>query len=342
MVDGNGRGIFFSGGVAGEKQEDENDSNKSDLTTSSQNQNSSDENSNHEGEKEKDLQDGKVMKLYKSPRFTGYLTMFLSSIINYHGVIVSLNTTDVHVIASTGGQRRYGYIVALVACVVSGFCVICHLDRFSCIANIWENKLFAPKSNFETILDVSLLLWSFTAVVIQTTSSGIAGDGKGQYNIYFSTWFFLFCAISVVESKMMEYDWPSIKTFIKSWPHRSPGWIAILVSDFFTLWWYVDMYTTYDISTVKEEDLDPMLVSYYGSISNTQYELLLLIAAATLLPTIAFVFIEIFRDSSEDKKGSVETYIEAFCLFSLAGAWITAVCVATTPGGFAAVRTVKT
>lgn len=262
--------------------------------------------------------------------------MFLSSIINYHGVIVSLDTTDVHVIGSTGVQRQYGYIVALMTCVVSGFCVLCHFDRFTCLAKIWTNTLFVPKSKFETILDLSLLVWWFMAVVIQTRAKGIAGDGKGQYNIYFSTWFCLFCAISVVESKMMEHDWPSIKAFIKSWPHRAPGWIAILTADFFTLWWYVDLYTTY-ISNVNEDELDPMLFTYYGSIPNMQYELLLLVAAATLLPASIFVFIEIFRDSSEDKKGSIETYIEAFCLFSLACVWIPTVCVATTPGGFAAV-----
>ena len=265
--------------------------------------------------------------------------MFLSSIINYHGVIVSLDATDVHVIGSTGVQRQYGYIAALITCVVSGFCVLCHLDSFTCLSKLWTDNLFAPKSKFETILDLSLLVWWFMTVVIQTRADGIAGDGKGQYNIYFSTWFCLFCAISVVESKMMEHDWPSIKSFIKSWPHRSPGWIAILTSDFFTLWWYVDLYTTY-ISSVNEDELDPKLFTYYGSIPNMQYELLLLVAAATLLPACIFVFIEIFRDSSEDKKGSIETFIEAFCLFSLACVWIPAVCVVTTPGGFAAVSVV--
>jgi hypothetical protein len=319
--------------------EDE-DSDKPRPTTSLRNRKDNDVNDTVEGEGQ-DSEEGKGLKLYKSPRLLGYLTMFMSSVINYHGVIVSRNTSDVHVIASTGVQRQYGYIVALISCVVSGSCVICHLDSFSFLANTWK-KLFAKKSKFETILDFSLLLWWFIAVIIQTRSSGIAGDGKGQYNIYFSTWFCLFCAISVAESKCMEYDWPSVKTFIKSWPNRAPGWIAILASDFFTLWWYVDIYTTYDISTAKEEDLNPKLVSYYGSISDTQYELLLLVAAATLLPTSAFVFMEIFRDSAEYKKGSVETHIEAFCLFTLACAWIPGVCVATTPGGFAAVSVEKT
>ena len=329
MVDRSPIGQDSPGVTADTEPEDENDS--------SQNRKSIDENGPTGLENENDAGEGKARKLYKSPRFTGYLTMFLSSIINYHGVIVSLYTTDVNIIASTVGQRQYGYIVAVISCVASGFCVICHLDTFSCLAKIWTNNLFAPKSKFETVLDCSLLFWWFTAVIIQTRSSGIAGDGKGQYNIYFSAWFCLFCSLSVVESKMMEHDWPSIKTFIKSWPHRSPGWIAILASDFFTLWWYVDKYTTY-ISASNYDNIDPKLVSYYGSIASFQYELLLLLAATTLLPTAAFVFIEIFRDSSEDKKGSVEIYIEGFCLLFLACGWIPAVCVVTIPGGFAAVR----
>mmetsp|Transcript_22196 Transcript_22196/g.52763 ORF Transcript_22196/g.52763 Transcript_22196/m.52763 type:complete len:464 (+) Transcript_22196:104-1495(+) len=323
------------GAIADAESEDDNHSEISGPTTSEPNRELSETKITDEKEKTIDPKEEKDVKLSKSPRFTGYLTMFLSSIINYHGVIVSQNTTDVHVIASTGVQRQYGYIVALISCLASGFCVVCHLDRISCFASTWKNKLFAPKSKFETILDFSLLLWWCMAVVIQTRADGIAGDGKGQYNIYFSSWFCLLCAISAVESKMMEYDWPSIKRFIKSWPHRSPGWIAILASDFFTLWWYVDIYITYVTSSMREERLNPMLVSYYGSISSTQYEILILVAAATLLPATGFVFIEIFRDSSEDKRGSLETYIEAFCLFSLACAWIPGVCVATTPGGFA-------
>lgn len=332
MADRNAREDNFSGAMYGAKPEDGENSKK----PGGPSKKNGDTISSCEGEAGIDSKEEIVMKLYKSPRFTGYLTMFLSSIINYLGVIVSQNTTDVHVIASTRGQRQHGYIVALMSCVVSGFCVICHLDRFSCFANMWEKNLFAPKSKFETILDFSLLLWWFMATVIQTRCSGIAGDGKGQYNIYFSTWFCLFCALSAVESKMMEYDWPSIKTFIKSWPHRSPGWIAILVLDFFTLMWYVDVYTTYDGFSVKEESLNPMLASYYGSISHTQYHLLIFVAGATLFPTSAFVFMEIFRDSSKDKKGSVETYIEAICLLFLACVWIPGVCIATTPGGLAA------
>ena len=287
--------------------------------------------------------DSSERKLYKSPRFTGYLIIFLSSIINYHGLLVSEGDPDegeVHVIASTLVQRQYGYVAAIVSCMASGFCLVCHLDIYSCLANTWQNNLFAPKSKFETILCVFLLSWWFTVVIIQTRALGIAGDGKGQHNIFFSTWCCFLCAISIVESKMMEHDWPSIKSFIKSWPHRAPGWIAILVSDFFLLWWYVDIYITYYSFSTKE-DPNPMLASYYASISDKQTEILIFVAAATLLPSGAFVFMEIFRVSSDNKKGPVETYVEAIFLLLLACAWIPVVCVATTPGGIAAVRAIK-
>ena len=104
------------------------------------------------------------------------------------------------------------------------------------------------------------------------------------------------------------------------------------------------MYTTYK-DTILElphqtgnnvtGDVSPALKSYYGKIPNSQYNGMLFVAAATLLPTAAFVFMEIVRH--EDKKSGFETYLEGISLLLLACAWIPAVCVATTPGGFAVV-----
>lgn len=117
--------------------------------------------------------DEERQQLYKSPRLKGYLTIMLSSIINFHGVLVSQdkstnNDAEDSVITSTEVQRYYGYTVALVSSCVAGFCVICHLDTYSCLANTWKNKLFAPKAKFETLLDGMLVLWWFMAVIIQT------------------------------------------------------------------------------------------------------------------------------------------------------------------------------
>ena len=115
----------------------------------------------------------KQIKLYKSPRLTGYLTIFLASVINFHGVVVSESSDQNHAVTSNETQRNYGYTVALVSSVVSGCVLVCHLDRWSCFADTYRNNLFARKSNFETILDILLLLWWFMAVIIQTRYENI-------------------------------------------------------------------------------------------------------------------------------------------------------------------------
>ncbi len=163
---------------------------------------------------------------------------------------------------------------------------------------------------------------------------GIAGDGKEQYNLYYSIWCCLCVSIWTMESKMTEYGWPTIKVFVKSWPYRAPGWISIFVFDFFTLFWYVDIY----INTAQNLDrVDEQLVHIYSDIPKSQYEWLLFVSAATLLPSGAFIFVEIFRDSSANEKAGVESYAEGVCLLLLTVAWIPSVIVATTPGGFASV-----
>lgn len=149
---------------------DKEDSKEADPTSMTGNEeNNSNNDVGNSGYNEQEATDGskqpeKEIKLYKSPRLTGYLTMFLASIINFHGVISTTGTTDL----TNETQRMYGYTVALVSSVASGFCVLCHLDRCSCLANTWKNNLFAPKSRFEAMLDVLLLLWWFMAVIIQT------------------------------------------------------------------------------------------------------------------------------------------------------------------------------
>ena len=167
---------------------------------------------------------------------------------------------------------------------------------------------------------------------------GIAGDGKEQYNIYYSTWFCVLSALFTFESKVTEYGFPTFKTFIKSWPFRAPGWIAILISDFFLLWWYVDLY----INTKQNPDrVADQLEYFYKDIPQSQYEWLIFVASATLLPSAVFIFAEIFRDSSaadsNNEKPKMEVYIEGLSLLILTFGWIPSNIVVTTPGGFASV-----
>jgi hypothetical protein len=279
----------------------------------------------------------KIFKLYKSPRFKGYFLILLSSVINFHSIGVSQDTTDVSIVVPSSEQVGYGLTVSLISAIITGIAVLFHLLSWftcDCFVNRWALKLFAPKAKIELFGDIFLLLWWFLATVIQTGVRGIAGDGKEQYNIYYSTWFCTLAALFCLESKLTEYDWPSIKTFVKSWPNRAPGWIAILVFDFFAVIWYVDLY----INTAQNPDrVADSLKPFWGEIPKSQYEWLIFVASVTLLPAAAFIFAEIFRDSSNEnsEKPPFETKVEGIVLLLLTIGWIPSVIVATTPGGFA-------
>ena len=291
--------------------------------------------SNDKDENAEEATPAKSIKLYKSPRFKGYFFILLSSIINYRSVAVSTDTSDISAVVPSSEQVAYGITVSLISCIATGLCVLVHLDNCSCFKELWKTKLFAPKSKFESMLDVFLLLWWFIAVCIQTGVRGIAGDGKEQYNIYYSTWFCTVAALFCLESKITEFGFPSFKKFIKSWPNRAPGWIAILITDFFVIFWYVDLYVN---TKQHPERVADQLQPAWDDIPSSQYEWLIFVASATLLPAAAFIFAEIFRDSSQEnsEKSSLETNIEGLCLLGLMLAWIPSVIVTTTPGGFAA------
>ena len=131
---------------------------------------------------------------------------------------------------------------------------------------------------------------------------------------------------------MEDYGWSSFRGFITSWPYRAPGWIAIWLSCFFTLFWYLDLF----LNTAQDDGRIPeTLRPFYQTIPRSQYQWLLFVAAFTLLPSSVFIFAEIFRESNDDVKSQLETILEGFVLLLLSIGWIPSVIVATTPGGFA-------
>ncbi|CAJ1968936.1 unnamed protein product [Cylindrotheca closterium] len=272
-----------------------------------------------------------VVKLYKSPRFNGYLTISLASIINYHSAEGSTDPIEVRLVPASDLQQAYAKTVSLVSAIITGVLVVIHIDRWF-LRSFWI-KFFGPsKRYFELGIILFLLLWWFLAVIIQTSFRGIAGDGKAQYNLYYSTWVCLLTTVGILERKMVDFDLPTIRSFVTSWPYRAPGWISIFFFSFFTMFWYVDLFA----NTFNQRDTLPdNLRLYWEDIPKSQYLWLLFISSFTLLPCAIFVFLEIVRESSEDVKGSLETIAEGFFLALLTCGWIPSVIIVTTPGGFA-------
>jgi hypothetical protein len=147
---------------------DENDA-SGDNATSNIEPPSTDDDSNDDNEESSSSAGGleKKFKLYKSPRFKGYLTIALSSAISYHAANISQDPTDLTVVAASDKQKAYAQTVSMVSALISGSCVLCHLDTFSCLKDKF-GQWFAPQSKFEVSLLMFLLLWWAIATIVQT------------------------------------------------------------------------------------------------------------------------------------------------------------------------------
>lgn len=273
--------------------------------------------------------------LYKSSRFKGYLILVLASGVNYQAVHVSNNPSffgEFSAVAATSGQRSYAIAVALISIILSSAICVAHLDCFSPMKKYWA-RLFQPKSRTEAYLLTALMTWWVVALWINTGINGIAGNGKGQYNLYFSSWICLLVCAWTMERWLVSCDYPALDGFLASWPNRAPGWIAIFFLSFSALLSILDLYFNWDkvdTAYIKAE---------YKSVQQSQWEWLIFATGFTMLPSIGFVLVEIFRETKpgEDKntKPEWEIIMEGFVLLILFVIWIPSVIIATTPGGAA-------
>jgi hypothetical protein len=124
------------------------------------------------------------IKLYKSTRIKGYITLVVASIINFDAAQKSKNAKATNVVPSTLGQRRYAISVALVSLILSSAVLLMHLDRITPFKKAWTSA-FQPKSKIELALAVFQVLWWSVAVGVETSLQGIAGDGKSQFSLYY-------------------------------------------------------------------------------------------------------------------------------------------------------------
>lgn len=67
--------------------------------------------------------------------------------------------------------------------------------------------LFKTGSKFELGICIFLVVWWTLAVGFQTSVDGIAGDGKEQYSLYYSTWGCCLLSYSVLERWWVQAGW---------------------------------------------------------------------------------------------------------------------------------------
>jgi len=223
-------------------------------------------------------------------------------------------------------------LVSIVSIFVTSTVVLMHIDFFSPLESLWQ-RIFRPKSKTELRIIIVVLLWWIVATWIQTGVTGIAGDGKHQYNLYFSTWACFLSSLWTLERWVVANDFPSFESFLASWPNRAPGWIAIFLFSLADLLCILDLFLNWGSSN------NPEIKASFAEIGEVQWEWLLFVAAFTIPFAAGFVLVEIFRETKpgieKNTKSEFETVLEGVVLLFLVMTWIPSVIVATTPGGVA-------
>jgi len=151
-----------------------------------------------------------IIKLYKSTRLKGYITLVFFSFINYDSAQKSADTqnSNISVVPSTAEQRRYAISVAMVSLVLSIFCLLTHLDRITPLEKVWI-ILFKDGSKVEGILLALWSIWWAIGTGVTTSVAGIAGDGKGQYSLYYSSWICCLTTMWCLERWWVAAGWVS-------------------------------------------------------------------------------------------------------------------------------------
>jgi hypothetical protein len=119
--------------------------------------------------------------LYSSTRFKGYLTLVVSSGVNFQAAYTSddvLKNSQSAAPASTS-QRAYAMAVALVSIILSSLIVIAHIDAFTPLKKYWM-AIFKPKSRNEMRMIVFLLVWWLVALWVNTGLDGVAVSSNIQ------------------------------------------------------------------------------------------------------------------------------------------------------------------
>ena len=101
-----------------------------------------------DGDGEQDNPEEPEIKLYKSTRIKGYITLIVASVINFDSAQKSVDVKATNAVSSTVEQRRYAISVALVTLILSTAVLLMHLDRITMFKKAWT-KAFQPKSKIE-------------------------------------------------------------------------------------------------------------------------------------------------------------------------------------------------
>jgi hypothetical protein len=154
----------------------------------------------------------KPVKLIKSTRLKGYMTLTLAAFIHLDAARSSSNidTNAITIVPSTDQQRVYAQMTAIISLIGTSLCCLIHFDRITPLpTKVWIPIFFHTNgtSIYEGGIIIFFTLWWGIATGIATSVNGIAGDGKGQYSLYYSTWACCLTSLWLLERWFVASGW---------------------------------------------------------------------------------------------------------------------------------------
>lgn len=183
---------------------------------------------------------------------------------------------------------------------------------------------------FSQCLDLYFYSLFFSLTFIQIT----AGEGRGQFNLYFSIWLCFITSLSMLEKWLVVAGHSSIFQSIASWPNRAPGWIMIITCTASNLVCILDLLKNH--KSIQSIEAYSHIAEKYANISTSDWAWLIFTCSISFTTALGFSIVELFRRSeSVGIKGECESKFEGICLALLVIIWVPSVVIATTDGGTA-------
>jgi len=168
--------------------------------------------------------------LSKSSRLKGYITMTVLSSLAF---VSAYESDQIHavdnnfdlstsipsfirddVVPSSPRRRNHAMAWAGISAIFNFFIALIHLSD-SIIQSKWLQNIFQPKSEIECFLISLNIAWWAIGTWIFTSAHGIAGVGRNQFNLYFSTWLCCIISFTMLEKWLVSAKYASVYQAVK-------------------------------------------------------------------------------------------------------------------------------
>ena len=163
--------------------------------------------------------------------------------------------------------------------------------------NSHKSQAFGPHGKVELWILLFLTIFWMVSTWFNTTIRGPGGEGKEQYNLYFSSWLCTWSSMWTLERWCTCTGRASFERFVRSWPNRCPLWIVTFILSF------VDFMFVLDTSTNWSEGarFTPYVLKLYSEVERAEWTLLFVTTISTFTTSLAWALAEIFRENVNNK-----------------------------------------